>query len=73
MSDWYMHPFDGQARGVSTEDRHDRIRAGNRVTRFATSLAQIRREQKSSKAVYGDPPDSLEYGYVRIARSAVNG
>ena len=46
--------------------------AGKRVTRFATSLKQIRKEQKKSKAwrkrslgIRGDE-DIFSYGYIRI-------
>lgn len=66
----YMHTIDGQPAVLS--DSGYICFAGKTVTKLATSLAQIRREQReltAKDAAAGIGP--FKYGYVRITQRAV--
>lgn len=71
MKDLYMHTLDGRPAEWQSRTKTV-VYSGRRVTRFATSLQQIRREQALSIEHYGDA-DGENYDYVRIARAAFNG
>lgn len=68
MTDLYLHLLNGEI--AQYDERDGRLAYEfKRITKFATSLRQIRREQEKSKGFYGDPTD--RYEYIRVARSAL--
>lgn len=71
MKDLYMHTLDGKP-AQWQEATGTIVFSGKRVTLFAKSLQQIRREQGLSMNHYGDINGEM-YGYVRVARASLNG
>lgn len=68
----YMHTIDGEP-AVFTDERFPRIHfAGKTVTGLATSLKEIREQQRRvQRADAKDGVGPFKYGYVRITTRAV--
>lgn len=70
---YYMHTLDGQPAYAEKRPGNATaiVYAGRYVGQLATSLEQIRQEQRASAQHYG-PNDNAKYGYVRIPAHAVS-